>query len=102
MKRLFAPAFVALAVLLTGCGSSISAGTITDKVIEPESTWVQMICAGYNKDGMCISQVPIIHTDDEDYRFDIKDQDGDTGYVYVSYGTFESYQIGDYYNDEQR
>lgn len=96
MKRLLVPAVLAAGLLLTGCGSSISAGYITEKVIEPETTWIQYVCAGYDSKGVCIVQTPIFHTDDEDYRFDIKDDSGETGYVYVEYGTFESYQVGEW------
>lgn len=86
-----------LVALLAAC-SSISAGRITEKVIEPSYTWVQLVCVAYNKDAICTSQVPVYHTVPEKYRLDITDDSGEDGYVYVEYGTFESRKVGDWFD----
>lgn len=98
MKRLAALVLVASALLLSAC-SSINAGTITNKVAEPGMYMTTQSCAMYNKDGICSSWVPITTYDDPDWRFDIRDGD-DSGWVYVSQDTFDTYEIGDYYDPE--
>lgn len=92
MKKI---ALIAAALLLAGC-SSISAGTITAKTIEPPYTWIQYICSSYDKNGICVVQVPIFHNEPEKYRFDLT-EGKDEGWVYVSYPTFDDYEVGDYY-----
>lgn len=95
MKRLAALAFVVGTLILAGC-SSISAGTITNKVAEPGMYTTTQSCAGYNKDGACSVWVPITSYDDPDWRFDIQEGD-DRGWVYVSQDTFDRYEVGDYF-----
>lgn len=95
MKRLAAVALLVGALLLTAC-SSISSGTITNKVAEPGMYTTTQSCAGYNKDGACSVWVPITSYDDPDWRFDIREGD-DSGWVYVSQDTFDRYEVGDYF-----
>lgn len=95
MKRLAALALVAAAVILAGC-SSISAGTITNKVAEPGSYVTTQYCASYNKQGVCTVWMPQTTYDDPDWRFDIRDGDK-SGWVYVSQDTFDRYEVGDYF-----
>lgn len=83
MKRGAAVAIVAAALLLVGC-SSIDRGTITEKVHEPQRTY------------LCSAKPIIFCNDDEDWRFDIRNED-ETGWVYVTEETFNEYDEGDFY-----
>jgi hypothetical protein len=95
MRRALAAAVALAALLLVGC-SAIDRGTITAKVIEPATTIVQQVCAGYNAKGVCSVWVPQVIHDDEDYRFDIRNED-ETGFVYVSREAFDEYEVGDFF-----
>ncbi|UVG35224.1 membrane protein [Microbacterium phage Cece] len=78
---------LSLATLLVAC-SSISAGRITEKVIEPERHYT--VCTPIGKIISCSN-----HHDDQDWRFDIADKDKE-GWVYVTPETFDQYQVGDW------
>ena len=85
-----------LGLALVGCGSSISAGTVTEKSYSPEYQYMTQQCAGYNKDGACTVWMPIWHTMPESFTLDLRDGEKD-GYVRVSEAEYESYEVGDYY-----
>ena len=102
MKRL---ALLAPAVLLLAGCSSIQAGTITAKVIEPETAYYTQQCSFYNSKGQCQAWIPIRHVDDQDWRFDLVEQvdpldhrDPATGFVYVTAETYDAYEVGDYFD----
>jgi len=95
VKKLAVAPLALLMAALAAC-SPISSGTITAKVIEPESTIVTQHCAAYNARGICTVWVPQYIHDDEDYRFDIREGD-ESGYVYVDRTTFDQYDEGDFY-----
>ena len=95
MKKILALLLLSATLLLAGC-SAISAGRITEKVIEPANTWIQMVCSGYNDKGFCSVWVPVYHYDDQDWRFDISDGEQE-GFVYVTEGTFNYYNVGDWF-----
>jgi hypothetical protein len=76
-------------LLLAGCG--ISAGTVSQKVVEPEHTYTQMISCGK----ACL--VPIQQTDDEDYCFTIIEGE-DNNYICVEKAEWDSISEGDYYS----
>lgn len=87
---------VAMAFLLVGC-SPISAGTITNKVYEPAYSYMTQQCSYYNSKGVCTVWVPIQHHVSEKFKFDLENDNGDTGWVYVHQTEYDRYQIGDYY-----
>ncbi len=84
-----------LTLLLSACGSSISEGNITAKVIEPGYWYTTYVYCGKG----CM--VPVMHYDDQDWRFDLSFADK-TGYVYVTEETFDSYAVGDYWEDPEK
>lgn len=94
MKKSFFSALVVAGLVLTGC-SSISAGTITNKVYEPGHYYSTMVCTPVGKVTVCN---PINQYDDEDWRFDIREGDKD-GFVYVTEDTFNQYEVGDYFGE---
>lgn len=100
MKKLLAAGAALLTVLvLSGCGSSISEGTVTSKDYDPEYQYITMQCMSYNKDGMCTVQIPVTHTYPESWTLNLRDGDKE-GYVNVSPGEYESYKVGDHYPQE--
>lgn len=87
------PALLALAgllsvTLLAAC-SPIQAGQITEKVIEAERRYTTCTMVG---------KIPVCtwHTDDQDWRFDLRDNEDKEGWVYVTPETFDSYSVGDW------
>lgn len=94
MKRAGVAIAAALTLALAAC-SPIDRGTITEKVVEPESTIITQQCVAY-RDGVCTTWIPQVIHDDEDYRFDLRNED-ETGYVYVDRDTFDQYDEGDFY-----
>jgi hypothetical protein len=84
-------AIAPIIVLLSACG--ISAGTVSSKVVEPERQYstVQMV-----------GKVPVttFHTDDEDYCFNIVNDEGSEGYVCVEKTEWDTITEGDFYNSD--
>lgn len=98
MKRRWA--VVPLVLLLTGC-SSIDSGTITNKAHEEARSYYTTQCHHVGKVTTCYPQY---HYDDEDWRFDLREEvdpsdhkEPATGWVYVSQSTFDAYDVGDYF-----
>lgn len=91
---------VATALLLVGC-SSISSGYITAKNYEPAYSYMTQQCAAYNAKGVCTVWMPVTHYVDEKFRFDLRNDNKDTGWVYVSRTTYDQYQVGDYYGSRE-
>lgn len=87
---------VTAALLLVGC-SSISSGYITAKKYQPAYTYTTQQCASYNAKGVCTVWMPMTHHVDEKFKFDIRNDNQENGWVYVSQGEYDHYQIGDYY-----
>ena len=78
-------------LLLAGCG--ITAGTVSQKVVEPEHTTTVMIRCGKG----CL--VPTQQKDDEDYCFTITEGE-DNNYICVEKAEWDSINEGDYYSEE--
>lgn len=78
-------------VVLTLAACSISAGTVSGKVIEPERKYSTVHMVG---------KVPVTtwHTDDEDYCFNITDGEGKEGYQCVEKAEWDAINDGDFYN----
>lgn len=98
-KALAALSAVTLALVLAGC-SAISTGTVTSKDYDP--AWQQTVydyhCMSRNKDGVCTYNAPIPRTVyyPESYTLNLKDGEK-TGWVNVSEGEYEDYEVGDHY-----
>lgn len=99
MKRKLA-VIVTAALLLVGC-SSISSGYITAKKYHEAYDYYTMSCAAYNSKGVCMTWVQVWHHVKEKWSFDIRNDNQDTGWVYVSESEYNSYGIGDYYGEKR-
>lgn len=96
-RLLVVGAMIALfASTLVGCASPIERGTVTEKTHRASYTWIQMVCAGYNSQGVCTTQIPVVHTEPDRWSFSLEEGEK-TGWVYVSEGIFGEYEVGDYY-----
>lgn len=91
---------VAAAFILVGC-SPINSGYITDKKHHEAYNYMTQQCASFNSKGICSVWVPIWHHVDESFSFDLRNDNGDTGWVYVDISEFEKYKIGDYYGEKK-
>lgn len=99
MKTRVVLVIVMVALLLTailGCSSAITAGTVTEKTHHASYTWVQMVCAGYNSQGVCTTQVPIMHAEPDRYTLSLAEAEK-TGWVNVSEQEYATYEVGDTY-----
>jgi len=96
MKKILAT--LALCLALAGC-SSVSSGVITDKHYKEGYYYTTTMCSVWDANGACVVYVPIQHYSPPSWRFDLRQYE-ETGWVYVSEGTYNSYEIGDLY--EQR
>ena len=95
MKKILA-ALVGSVLLLTGC-SSIDSGYVYDKIYEEGYYYVAYYqCMSYSSAGYCTIQVPVYQYDDPDWRLNIRNGD-ETGWVYVSEYTWNTYEVGDWY-----
>lgn len=109
MKRRVCGSLLALVVaaVLTAC-SSISAGYVTKKEYSPAYFVPVTYCAMFNAKGICV--VWATRQDYHPERFtlrliesnDLLDRDAKTGWVTVSEGTYDSYEVGDWYPRESR
>lgn len=93
-------AIVAAALLLVGC-SSISAGEITKKDHSEAYDYPVTYCAFYKSNGTCGMWSQRWEHVPERWKFDIQNDNGDTGWVYVTEPEFESYSVGDYYGEKK-
>lgn len=104
-----------MVALLTACGESgPTAGVIIEKIHEPEHTYTLFIplktseiCStsriGNSTFRNCTpiyTQIPYIITDDEDWVFKLEDDAGKQGKVKVSKETWDSEQVGDYWDKD--
>ncbi|QJD51766.1 hypothetical protein SEA_ASHTON_27 [Microbacterium phage Ashton] len=87
-------ALVAIGLLtLTGCGSSISTGTITGKTHSPAYVVSTTICTPVGKTTVC---TPSTQYYPESWHFSLVNGD-EEGYVYVDVDTYDNYDVGDWY-----
>ena len=89
-----------MALLLVGC-SSIDAGVITAKKYSPAYEYYTQQCYSYDKNGMCTVSMPVKQTIPESFKFDIRNDNGDTGWVYVHSSEYEKFNVGDYYGEKR-
>lgn len=99
-KKLIPLAVAGMAVLaLAGCGPT--SGTIHDKAHTAGyySTYYQ--CYAYNKDGACTMNIPVQQYNEPTWSFDLYASDDDHGWHGVSEETYNRYEVGDYYGEEE-
>jgi hypothetical protein len=95
-KKLALLATAALVALLTGC-SGLSYGFVTAKTYEASYTYYTSVCTSYDKNGMCLTSVPIPNTAPECWRLDLEYK-GETGNVCVPREVFDDIKVGDNYS----
>lgn len=98
MYKKFAALAIA-ALILTGC-SSINSGTITGKGHSDATQIPVSYCLGYNSKGICTGYGLRYDYYPERWWFDLK-QDDEKGYVNVYEDTWNSYEVGDYFDAEE-
>lgn len=86
----------AILTLLLGCSSRLDAGTVIDKSYAPQSSYVQMVCAGFTAQGTCSTYVPITHTTPERYSLLLEDGE-DQGWTYVTPDVYDRIEVGGTY-----
>ncbi len=106
---------LAVAALLAACGESgPTAGVIIKKIHEPEHRYTLFlpiktseICSTYRSGTSTFrnctpiyTQFPYIITDDEDWVLELEDDAGKHGKVKVSQETWDSEQVGDYWDKD--
>lgn len=98
-----AAAAVTAALLLTSC-SAISEGRITDKLYSAPYDTRTMECAFWkpataNSPMSCSYYHWVERHHEATYKFDIADGK-DTGWVWVNENTYNAYEVGDWYGEE--
>ena len=86
---------LSLALVLAGC-SAPESGTVYDKQYYPAHQWVDSQCIQYNKSGICINRMPIIHNDPEQWLLCLRNGD-ESGCRYVDQITWHKYERGQEY-----
>lgn len=91
---------VTATLLLVGC-SAISSGTITKKNHYEAYDYPVSYCAMYNSKSQCVMWSQRWEHVPEQWSFDIRNDNKDTGWVDVSSSEFEEYKVGDYYGEKR-
>ena len=91
MKKVIATGVLLLA--LVACSDPPDHGIITAKNHHGAYSWVQMVCAAYNK-GICTVWVPITHHVAERWELCLRSGDGCRD---VDQHPYDRVRIGDYY-----
>lgn len=103
MRRLAAALLaIVVGVTLAAC-SAISAGYVTEKEYSPAYTYPVTYCSMYSSKGSCMVWMTRQEYVPEKFTLrlvesnDLLDRDAKTGWVNVSEGTYDSYEVGDWY-----
>ena len=105
MKRIWKPAFVAIALvctlLLSACAEHITEGTIYDKKFTPAHTSTYIIPQSMYINGH-VTIINIHHTSYEDDKYvlyisNMVDEERRTNSFEVSKDTYDAYEIGDWF-----
>lgn len=104
-----AAAVAAGTLLLTGCGASVSSGTVVDKRYEDAYTWYTTQCLP-TANNACGSSMQVPHYEPEHWVLTLencelrKDSSDDCprGDVYVDPRTYDEVQLGDDFGGETR
>jgi len=81
-------------VLLSACGPMITSGTVKDKSFEPEHNTIVMMPVTSGK--ITTLRPMLIHRSDSWYLV-LVDEDGDEETISVDQNSFDSVNVGDYY-----
>ncbi len=100
MKRVAFAGVLLLVLVLSAC-STISTGFVTAKKHTDPYTYTQMMCSAWNSRGFCMVWVPNTIYVPEQWRLDLEN-DGQTGWVYVSEETYDGINVGDVFNGEEK
>lgn len=101
MKLMRAGAVVLATLALVGCSAPTS-GTIQDKDYQEGYYWTQFVCSGYSAQGVCTVQVPIQQYSPPRWSFDLYQSEDEHGWRSVSETTYNAYEVGDYYSEEEK
>lgn len=68
MKHKKMAALTAATLIACGPTNELHRGRVLSKHFEPEDSYVTFVCSAYSSNGTCTANVPIWHTDSEEYR----------------------------------
>lgn len=97
--RALIAAVVALTLSVAGCGG-IKSGPVEYKEVEPPVHQFMVFYVPVSCGTNCTTNIPIMYwiDDDEDYVLRLRNNDGETGKVYVDRATFDRIKPGDVWN----
>ncbi|MEG2887293.1 MAG: hypothetical protein RR853_09230 [Aurantimicrobium sp.] len=98
IRKMIAVLLIALVAMLASC-SAIDRGTITSKSHEEARYIPVSYCTYRGGDGVCKSYGIRYDYYPPNWRFDIRNEK-ETGWAYVDEGTYDKYEVGDFYNGE--
>lgn len=84
-------------VVYTAVFNSLDEGTITSKKYVPANSYITFVCASYNTNGTCTSQVPMTNHVPDRWCFQLSDGKDKTGSVSVDQTSYMEYNVGEYY-----
>lgn len=100
---------VGITLIAAGCSEGIRSGLITDKVHHAERTWFTVenqtigeTCVGTGANRVCTAQtIPVLksHRRPEEWLLKLRDDEGRSGTVSVSEGTFGSVAVGQWFGE---
>lgn len=114
MRKYIATAVAVFGLFLTGC-SQVTSGEVYDKEYEPARRWtttepvytqqctpryVNGQYQGQNCQQVLTGWREVDHYDPECYRLDFKNEDGDKGDACVDQKTYDTIEVGDWYDKE--
>jgi hypothetical protein len=86
-----------LALLLSvGACAEPQEGIVYARYYYPQTQWVQMTCMAYNKQGFCMSQIPVIQTEPEHWSLGLRNGD-EEGTRSVTLNEYERCHNDDHY-----
>jgi len=101
LKKLVPLAIAGMAVLaLAGCGPT--SGTIHDKDHREGYYYTTYHCYSYDKNGSCTMNLPQQNYQPPTWSFDLYASEDDHGWHSVNEDTYNRYEVGDYYGEEEK
>lgn len=95
MKRI--AALIIGCLMLAGCDMA-TAGTVTNKWIQPAHDDIWFVCAGYDSKGMCTVNVPMIDHIPTRYIVEFHNEaEDEDGSAYVDEKRYDGIQVGQWY-----
>lgn len=93
--KIMATLALVTALALTGCGPE--QGTVLDKNHTEEYYTYNQTCTGYNQNGTCRSYMPTQQYHPDSYSLLLENGE-DKGWRSVTEGTYNEYEIGEFYS----